>query len=161
MTNTLDIYGIDATANASELTRSKNANKIFEAEDGRSSYEIIPFKQATPPFFDEAHIRAINDNIHIVFLVKKFNTPDKIAKITNSVEEILNDIQTKWGEVTGKEDILNASKQKLVGLDGRNYETKLADINSPTTELIEKIHIEFTIDIDNLPLLSVSFINKI
>lgn len=156
-----DVYGIHFGCNQNYVKTITGANLISEVKSsGASTYEVDHYYVAPFSSGSSATIKIYDDKIFIVMLAKKYRGEQSKANIPADIKEILNDIESKWGEIKGKDLVLKASQEDLSNVEYKTFDAISADIESPNSKHVGKIHLEFSVDTYNNPVFSASFIGK-
>lgn len=156
-----DVYGIHFGCDLSYTKKIPGVKLVSEFKEFRNStYEISPYYVAPFDSGSEALLKLNDDKIFIVLLSKTYRSEQSKDNMPYDIEQILNDLEQKWGRIDGKNAILEASKTDLKNVDARSYNSISADITPSETIFIDKIHLEFGLDPNNSPVFSASFLGK-
>lgn len=156
-----DVYGIHFGCDLIYTKKIPGAKLVSEVKEFRNStYEISPYYVAPFDSGSEVVLKLDDDKIFIVFLSKTYSSTQSKANMASDIEQILNDLEQKWGKIDGKNAILEASKKDLRNVNARSYNSISADIKPLEAIFIDKIHLEFGVDPNNSPVFSASFLGK-
>lgn len=147
-----DIYGIELGCPISNLAKTKALTKIMNTAD-ITRYEVEPLEG-----FNNVIITSYSpdkDQIALLMLTKSYSKND-ISVIKEDVLKIIDDIENKWGEIEGKEDLINLISSDLNNINFRTFNSE-GWIRNPNAKFLEKIRIEISTDDKNMPTITAIF----